>query len=175
MSCYHCRRELFFVSCFLFSLALLAVLCLDCCGFASRMRRANALCTLLRAADEPMPLAVDCSPNTKRRSLSVLCLRPRQTPLSVCWRCKFTLSSLPDCRRGGDACCVSTSKFVVSARAGATNDVATSEVARVLSASSAPRLLSYLALLAQRQNKRNESDRGMFDTRSTGTARDTKH
>ena len=34
--------------------------------------------------DEPMPLAVDCSPNTKRRSFLVLCLRPGQTPLSVC-------------------------------------------------------------------------------------------
>jgi hypothetical protein len=27
-----------------------------------------------------------------------------------------------------------------------------------------PHLLSYLALLAQSQNKRNESDRGVFDT-----------
>src|SRR5689334_13009432 len=34
--------------------------------------------------DEPMPLAVDCSPNTKRRSFLVLCVRPGQTPLSVC-------------------------------------------------------------------------------------------
>ena len=34
--------------------------------------------------DESMPLAVDCSPNTKRRSFLVLCLRPGQTPLSVC-------------------------------------------------------------------------------------------
>ena len=34
--------------------------------------------------DEPMPLAVDGSPNTKRRSFLVLCLRPGQTPLSVC-------------------------------------------------------------------------------------------
>jgi len=34
--------------------------------------------------DEPMPLAVDCSPNTKRRSFLVLCLRLGQTPLSVC-------------------------------------------------------------------------------------------
>ena len=31
--------------------------------------------------DEPMPLAVDCSPNAKRRSFLVLCLRPGQTPL----------------------------------------------------------------------------------------------
>ena len=33
---------------------------------------------------EPMPLAVDCSRNTKRRSFLVLCPRPGQTPLSVC-------------------------------------------------------------------------------------------
>jgi len=50
---------------------------------------------------EPMPLAVDCSPNTKRRRLLVLGLRPRQTPLNVCSRSKFILSSLRDCRRGG--------------------------------------------------------------------------
>ena len=35
--------------------------------------------------DEPMPLAVDCSPNTKRGSFLVLVvLRPGQTSLSVC-------------------------------------------------------------------------------------------
>jgi len=58
---------------------------------------------------------------------------------------------------GGDACCISTSKFVVSARAGATNGVATSEVARVLSASELARLLRYLALLSPANAKRSLS------------------
>ena len=73
---------------------------------------------------------------------------------------------------GGDASPKSKSKSVVSARAGATNDVATSEVATAFSArrllSELPRLLSYLALLAQSQNKRNESNRGVLDARAQG-------
>jgi hypothetical protein len=74
----------------------------------------------------------------------------------------------------GNAFCISTSKFFFSARAGATNEVATSEVAIVFSgrppacSASSPACLGYLALLAQRQNKRNESNRGVLDMREQG-------
>jgi hypothetical protein len=71
---------------------------------------------------------------------------------------------------GCDASPKSKSKSVVSARAGATNDVATSEVATAFSASSPqlPRLLTYLALLAQSQKKSNEGNRGVLNARAQG-------
>src|SRR6266480_773778 len=70
---------------------------------------------------------------------------------------------------GGDASPKSKSKSVVSARAGATNDVAISEVATAFSAISpatSPRLLTYLALLAQSQNNSNEGNRGVLNARA---------
>src|SRR5689334_5430503 len=77
------RRELFFVSCFLFSLAaavpLFGLLRIRLTDEAGKRAVHAFVCR-----DEPMPLAVDCSPNTKRRSFSVLSLRSGQTPLSVC-------------------------------------------------------------------------------------------
>src|SRR6266480_2095412 len=70
---------------------------------------------------------------------------------------------------GGDASPKSKSKSVVSARAGATNDVAISEVATAFSAISpatSPRLLTYLALLAQSQHNSNEGNRGELHTKT---------
>jgi len=61
---------------------------------------------------------------------------------------------------------------VVPARAGATNDVAISEVATAFSVSSpatSTRLLTYLALLAQSQKKSNEGSRGMLNAKAQGS------
>ena len=80
---YSLRRELFLVSCFLFSLAaavpLFGLLRIHVTDEASK-RAVHAFA----CRDETTPLVVDCSPNTKRRSFFVLCLRPGQTPLSAC-------------------------------------------------------------------------------------------
>src|SRR5438105_2066410 len=99
------------------------------------MRRANALCTLLRAA-------------TSRRHSRSIALPTRSGGAFWCCVCardrlRLAFADNPDlpfrvCATtggGGDTCCISTWEFVVSVRAGVTNDVATSEVAKVLSAS----------------------------------------
>ena len=113
----------------------LPCLCLDCCGFASRMRRANALCTLLGAATS----------RCHSRSIALPIRSVGAFWCCVCARDRLRLAfadnpNLPFrvCAitgGGGDTFCISTSKSVVSVRAGVTNDVATSEVAKVLSAS----------------------------------------
>src|SRR4030095_15525270 len=96
--------------------------CLDCCGCASPIRRANALCTLLRAA------------TSRRHSWSIVlltrsagptwyfgCVRhgPRLT-IARDSTLPFRLSGIAG--GGGDASPKSKAKSVVSARAGATND-----------------------------------------------------
>ena len=109
---------------------------MDCCGFASRMRRANALCTLLRAATS----------RCNSRSIALPIRSAGAFWWCVCARDRLRLAfadnpNLPfrvcaTTGGGGDTCGISTCKFVVSVRAGMTNDVPTSEVAKVLSASS---------------------------------------
>src|SRR5712671_6472110 len=138
------------------------------------MRRANSLCTLLRAATS----------RCHSRSIALPIRSAGAFWCCVCARDRLRLAfadnpNLPfrvcaTTGGGGDTCCISTWRFVVSVRAGVTNDVATSEVAKVLSASP-PRLLNerarllwHLALLAQSQKKSNESNRGMLDTRAQG-------
>jgi len=118
----------------------LPCLCLDCCGFASRMRRANALCTLLRAATS----------RCHSRSIAFPIGSAGAFWCHVCARDRLRLASADNpnlplrvCATtggGGDTCCISTWRFVVSVRAGVTNDVATSEVAKVPPACSASAL-----------------------------------
>src|SRR5689334_13009433 len=107
-------------------------LCLDCGGFASPIRRANALCTLLGAATS----------RCHSRSIALPIRSAGAFWCCVCARDRLRLAfadnpNLPfrvfaTTGGGGDTCCISTWKFVVSVRAGVTNDVATSEVATVL-------------------------------------------
>src|SRR5438270_3036365 len=99
------------------------------------MRRANALCTLLRAATS----------RCHSRSIALPIRSAGAFWCRVCARDRLRLAfadnpnlPFPVCATtggGGDTCCISTWRFVVSVRAGVTNDVATSEVAKVLSAS----------------------------------------
>ena len=117
--------------------------------------------------DEPMPLAVDCSPNMKRRNLLVLSLRLGQTPRSICWRSKFTLSSPRDYRRRW-RCMLHIGVGIRRFRESWCDKRRRDERSGKSPLSELPRLLIYLALLAQSQNKRNESDCGVFDTRAQG-------
>ena len=74
----------FFVSCFLFSLAAACVPLSGLLRIRVTDEASKRAVYVFACRAEPMPLAVNCSPNTKRRSFLVLCLRPGQTPLSVC-------------------------------------------------------------------------------------------
>src|SRR5262245_13296805 len=122
-----------------------------------------------------MPFVLDCSSDAKCRIVLVLGLRPSRAPFEICSRCNLALLNLrsgqrrwrsPSCtgvevrslrqswrdKRGGDD------------RSG---DCLLGHAARLLS--KLPRLLRYLALLAQSQNKRHETDRGVFNTRAQGS------
>src|SRR6266480_3109810 len=129
---------------------------------------------VLACRDEATPLVMDCSLHSQSRTDLVLWLCKTRAPLNDCSRCNLALSNVGDRRRRWR--CISQIEVEVrrlrqswcGKRCGdeRSGDSLLSQFARLLS--QLPRLLTYLALLAQTQNKRNESKRGLLDTRAEG-------
>ena len=94
----NCRHGLFFVSCFLFSLAaampVFGLLRIRVTDEASKCAVHAFACR-----DEPMPLVLDCSSDAKCRIVLVLGLRPGQAPLDICSRSNLAISNLRSGRR----------------------------------------------------------------------------
>jgi hypothetical protein len=117
---------------------------------------------------------VDCFLDSQRRTDLVLWLCPTRAPLNDCSRCNLALSNVRGRRRRWR--CISQIEAEVrrlrqswcDKRRGdeRSGDSLLSQIACLFT--ELPRLLSYLALLSQSQNKRNESNRGMLDTRAQG-------
>jgi len=84
VSWYHCRRELFSSRVFCLAWPLLAVPLFGLLRIRVTDEASKGAVHAFACRDEPVPLAVDCSPNAERRGFLVLCLRPGQTPLSLC-------------------------------------------------------------------------------------------
>src|SRR4029450_12613987 len=121
-----------------------------------------------------MPLVGDCSRDSQRRTDLVIWLCATRTPLNDWSRSNLSFSNVRN--RPRRCQCISqieveVRRFRKSWRDKRRSDERSadrllSQVACLLS--ELPRLLSYLALLAQTQNKRNESNRGLLDTRAQG-------
>ncbi len=129
---------------------------------------------VLACSDEATPLVIDCSRDSQRRTDLVLGPCPTRAPLSDWSRRNLSLSNVRDRPRRWR--CISQIEVELGRFRKSwcdkrrsderSADSLLSQVACLLS--ELPRLLSYLALLAQTQNKRNESNRGLLDTRAQG-------
>src|SRR5438046_9622640 len=124
---------------------------------------------VLGGSDDATPLVIDCSRDSPRRTDLVLGPCPTRAPLSDWSRRNLSLSNVRDRPRRWR--CISQievelrrfRKSWCDKRRGDKRraDSLLSQVACLLS--ELPRLLSYVALLPQRQHKRNERNRGLIE------------